>query len=68
MPNKIISLPENALINMLKTLPEDLLVNLFWKTLIKNDTSPLSLIEKKEIKKAKNEYKKHRTVPWENLK
>ena len=41
MSTKIVPMPEDAVINMLKTLPEDVLIDIFWKTLVESDVSPL---------------------------
>jgi hypothetical protein len=61
-------MPEDALINMLKALPEDALIDIFWKTLVESDISPLTDEEKKEIEKGKIEYEKGETIKWEDLK
>ncbi|MBZ4682446.1 MAG: hypothetical protein JG778_1521 [Thermodesulfobacterium sp.] len=61
-------MPEDAIINLLKTLPEDVLIDIFWKTIVEVDVSPLTAEEKEEIKKAKDEYGKGETIKWENLK
>jgi ubiquinone biosynthesis protein Coq4 len=60
-------MPEEAMINLLKTLPEDALVEVFWKTLVESDVSPLTDEEKKEIEKGKVEFQKGETIRWENL-
>ncbi len=67
MSERTLLLPEEALINMLKTLPENALVDIFWKTLVRSDVSPLTQEEKEEIKKSREEFKKGETVKWENL-
>lgn len=68
MSSKTLSIPEEAVVNMLKTLPEDMLVDVFWKTVAESDTSPLTQEEKEEIRRAKKEYEKGETIKWENLK
>ena len=68
MNTKTIILPEEAIINLLKTLPKDKLLNILWKTLVEIDISPLTGKEKKEIKKAMDEYVKRQTVKWEDIK
>jgi hypothetical protein len=55
MSTKIVPMPEDAVINMLKTLPEDVLIDIFWKTLVESDVSPLIEEERKELEKAKDE-------------
>ena len=52
----------------MKTLPEDVLIDIFWKTIVEVDVSPLTAEEKEEIKKAKDEYGKGETIKWKNLK
>jgi len=64
---KTISIPENALVNMLQSLPENILENIFWKTFVRSDDAPLSDIEKNEITKAKDEYRKHETIKWKDI-
>jgi len=47
MSTKIVPMSEDAVINMLKTLPEDVLIDIFWKTLVESDVSPLIEEEKR---------------------
>jgi len=68
MSSKTLSVPEEALISMLKTLPEDVLVDIFWKTLVESDVSPLTKEERDELEKGKREFEKGETVKWKNLK
>jgi hypothetical protein len=51
----------------LKTLPEDILVDIFWKTLVESDVSPLTKEEREAIGQGKNEFNKRETIKWENL-
>ncbi len=67
MSIKTLTMPEDVIINMLKTLPEDELVDIFWKTLVESDDSPLTTEEKKEIEEAKIEFEKGETIKWEDL-
>ncbi len=67
MAGKTLTMPEEAMINLLKTLPEDALVEVFWKTLVESDVSPITDEEKKEIEKGKVEFQKGETIRWENL-
>jgi hypothetical protein len=67
MTTKTLSLPENVVVNMLKTLPKKDLVNIFWKALTENDVSPLRDEEREDIKRAKKEFKKGETEKWENI-
>jgi hypothetical protein len=68
MTTKTVSMPEDVVINMLKTLPEKDLIDIFWKTLAEWDVSPLTDEEREEIRKAKKELKKGETLKWENIK
>ena len=68
MSIKTLDMPEDALVNMLKALSEDALVEIFWKTLVESDISPLTDEEKEEIRKGKIEYEKGETIKWEDLK
>ncbi len=68
MSTKTLDMPEDALINMLKALPEDTLIEIFWKTLVESDVSPLTDEEKEEIEKGKIEYEKGETIKWSDLK
>jgi hypothetical protein len=68
MTTKTVSMPEDVVINMLKTLPEKDLIDIFWKTLAEWDVSPLTDEEREEIRKAKKELKKRETLKWENIK
>ncbi|MEK7296543.1 MAG: hypothetical protein AAB069_01460 [Planctomycetota bacterium] len=68
MSNKTLDMPEEALVNMLKALPEEALVEIFWKTLVESDVSPLTGEEKEEIREGTIEYKKGETIKWEDLK
>ena len=67
MATKTVSMPEDVVINLLRTLPEEDLIDIFWKSLVKSDVSPLTEEEKNDIKKAKRELKKGETLSWENI-
>jgi len=67
MVGRTIPMPEEALVNMLKTLPEDELIEIFWKTLIESDVSPLTEEEKEAIEEGRIEFKKGETFKWEDL-
>ena len=68
MSVKTLDMPEDALVNMLKALPEDTLVEIFWKTLVESDISPLTDEEKEDVRKGKIEYEKGETITWKDLK
>jgi len=59
-------MPEEVVVNMLKTLPKKDLINIFWKTIAESDVSPLRDEEREDIKQAKKEFKKRETRKWEN--
>ncbi len=67
MDTRTLDMPEDALVNMLKALPEDALIDIFWKTVVKNDISPLTREEKKEVERGKIEYEKGETIKWKDL-
>ncbi len=67
MGSKTLSMPEEAIVGMLKTLPENALIDIFWKTLVESDTSPRTQEEREELKKGKIEFEKGETIKWENL-
>jgi len=53
------------MVNMLKTLPEDILVDFFWKALVESDVSPLTHEEREEIDKGKAEFQKG-AIKWDS--
>jgi hypothetical protein len=61
MSTKTLLMPEEVVVNMLKTLPKKDLINIFWKTLAESDVSPLRDEEREDIKQAKREFKKGET-------
>jgi hypothetical protein len=65
---KTLTIPEDAMVNMLKTLPDDILVEVFWKALVESDVSPLTHEEREEIDKGRIEFKKGETIKWDTLK
>lgn len=67
MGTKTLTMPEDALVGMLKTLPEDILVDVFWRTVVESDLSPLSREERELVSKGKREHKKGETIKWQNL-
>lgn len=67
METKTLTMPEDAVINMLKSLPEDDLIDIFWKTLVKGDVSPISKEEREDIERAKVEFEKGETIKWEDI-
>ena len=67
MSTKTLSMPEDVVVNMLKTLPKKDLINIFWKTLAESDVSQLTEGDKEDIKQAKREFKKRETRKWEDI-
>lgn len=67
MGTKTLTMPEDALVNMLKTLPEDILMDVFWRTVVENDVSALTKEERELISKGKLEHKKGETIKWQDL-
>ena len=65
---KTILIPEKSIIDMLKALPQDTLVDIFSKTLVQSDISPLTAEEEASYKKALKEYEKGDVISWEDLK
>lgn len=65
---KTISIPESSIIGMLKALPEDTLVDIFSKTLLGSDVSPLTKEEKASCEKALKEHERGEVISWEDLK
>ncbi|MEK6621164.1 MAG: hypothetical protein AABY74_00380 [Planctomycetota bacterium] len=63
MSNKTLDMPEEALVNMLKALPEDALVEIFWRTLVESNVSPLTGEKKEKIREGTIEYKRGWTPP-----
>ncbi|MDR4507434.1 MAG: hypothetical protein MRJ65_04220 [Candidatus Brocadiaceae bacterium] len=67
MKTKTLTMPEDALVSMLKSLSEESLINVFWKTLVESDIYPLTEEEIQETYKAKIELEKGETVGWEDI-
>ncbi len=67
MGTKTLTMPEDVLVNMLKTLPQDILIDVFWRTVVESDISALTKDEKVLINKGKLEHKKGETRKWQDL-
>jgi hypothetical protein len=67
MGTRTLPMPEDALVNMLKTLPEDILIDVFWRTVVEGDIAALTKEEKELISKDKFEHKKGETTKWQDL-
>jgi hypothetical protein len=64
---KTVSISEDGIIAMLKGLSEDTLADIFSKTLIQSDASPLTTEEKTSYEEALKEHQKGDTISWEEL-
>jgi hypothetical protein len=67
MGSRTLTMPEDALVNMLKTLSEDMLIDVFWRTVVESDISALTKEERELISKGKAEHKKGETIKWQDL-
>ncbi len=65
---KTVSISEDNIIAMLKGLPENILMDIFSKMLIRSDTSPLTDEEETSYKEALKEHEKGEIINWEDLK
>lgn len=68
MGTKTLTMPEDVIVNMLKTLPEDILIDVFWRTVVESDITALTKKEKELISKGKLEHKIGDTIKWRDLK
>lgn len=68
MSSRTITMPEATIVALLKTLPEDVLIDIFWKTVVESDVSPLTRAEKKRVETGKKEFIIRETIKWEDLK
>ncbi|MCX8026602.1 MAG: hypothetical protein N3A62_01930 [Thermodesulfovibrionales bacterium] len=68
MGTNTLTLPESAFVDMLKALPQESLLDIFYKAVIQNDLEPLSEKERKDREKAKEELKKGQTINWKDIK
>ena len=67
MTIKTLSMPEEVVINMLKTLPKEDLINIFWKTIAESDVPTIGDEEREAIQQAKKDFLKGETQKWEDL-
>jgi hypothetical protein len=49
-------------------LPEDILIDIFWKTVVESDISPLTRTEKKRVETGKKEFILRETARRKDLK
>jgi|MudIll2142460700_1097286.scaffolds.fasta_scaffold163420_2 hypothetical protein len=64
---KTLSMPEDAIVSLLKSLEKKKLPDIFWKVVVESDVSPLKKDEKKDREKAREELKRGLTVKWKDL-
>jgi hypothetical protein len=67
MGGRVVSLPQESIIHMLKALPEDALADIFWRTFIEVDRSPMTSNESADLETAVQEFKQGETVKWQDL-
>ncbi len=66
MPS-MLSIPEDVIIDLLKELPENELIEIFHKVLVKADTEKLSAQERKIVYSAKEEYENGECINWDDI-
>jgi len=66
MNTRKVSLPIEAIVNLLKSLDEKSREKIFEEVFLEYDTSPLSKEEEKALNTAINEYKREETISWNN--
>ena len=59
-----LTISRQTLLEILKSQPESILIDLFETVMVKADTSPLTKEETKEISEAKAEYYEGKTISW----
>jgi hypothetical protein len=67
MSSKTINISEETLINFLKSLPEESLIDILINVLVENDTTRLTEEEKDRIIKAKDDLKSGDLVDWKDI-
>lgn len=67
MAGRTITMPEATIVALLKTLPEDILIDIFWQTVVESDVSSLTRAEKKRVERGKKEFLIRETTKWEDL-
>ncbi len=64
---KTVSIPEKSIIEMLRALPEDTLMDIVSKVFMESDVFPLTKEERVSYKKAMRERERGETISWEKL-
>lgn len=67
MASSTIPVSKNAIVNILKDVPENVLAEIFWKVLVEEDNAPLTSAEKESVKRARDDFKKGKTAKWEDI-
>ena len=67
MGTKTLSMPEDAIVSLLKSLEKKTLPDIFWKAVVESDVSPLKEGEKKDRDLAREELKQGHTLKWKDL-
>lgn len=65
MQTGILEIPQKTLVDILKSQPESVIIDIFEQTLIELDDSPLTEDELEDIRIAKEEYYNGNTIEWE---
>lgn len=67
MPAQSVCLPQNALINLLKELPEDALRAIFWQVFTAVEDHALDDEERNDLRLANDDLEKGETIEWHAL-
>ncbi len=67
MGTKTLSMPEDAIVSLLKSLEKKALPDIFWKAVVESDVTPLKEDEKKDRERAREELKRGLTLKWKDL-
>jgi hypothetical protein len=67
MATTTIPISKNAVVSMLKNIPEKMLADIFWDAFVAIDASPLSKGDKTALEKARTEFKKGETIKWQDI-
>jgi hypothetical protein len=67
MQAQSVSLPQNAIIGLLKELPEDALRSIFWQVFTEFEDHALDDEERDDLRIANDDWKKGETIEWHAL-
>lgn len=62
-----VSLPQNAIIGLLKELPEDALRSIFWEVFTNVEDHALDDEERNDLRLANDDWSKGETIEWDTL-